>query len=76
MFIFPPAGLIDVGRLGADLFEEFVHHRFEQPGGLVFPLAEHAGGVRQAQEVAGQRLDLPFAESIGAGQQAHHRSQA
>lgn len=65
-------GFIGTGVLGANVLTQFFDGRFKAFAGGPFQLADHARGDGEPEQVGGQRLDRPFAESIRSGQQAQH----
>ena len=63
--------LVDVDHLGrVDRGGQFVVGGLQRRGRLPLQLGDHPGGDRQPEQVAGQLLDLPLAEAVGAGQVA------
>lgn len=71
-----PGRLVDVGRGGVpDVPVEFLDGGLQLVGPLTLQRADHAGGDRQPEQVAGQLPDRSLALAVGPGQHAQDRPQ-
>jgi hypothetical protein len=71
----PPTGFIHVGRLRAAILPQLFDDGGQGGGGLSLQGTHFAGRQGDAEQVVHQRLDLPLAESVSAGEQAGGRLQ-